>query len=63
VPGASSGASRAGPAGPAAGGGRGSAADDVTSVRELLLNSPHDVAMLRERNPPLADALLSGSVG
>jgi DNA damage-inducible protein 1 len=31
-------------------------------LRELLLNSPHDVAMLKERNPPLAEALLSGNL-
>ena len=37
--------------------------DDPATVRELLLSSPHDLAMLKERNPPLAEALLSGSIG
>lgn len=37
--------------------------DDPASVRELLLNSPHDLALLKERNPPLAEALLSGDLG
>jgi len=37
--------------------------EDPAMLREMLLASPHDIAMLKERNPPLADALLSGSLG
>lgn len=37
--------------------------DDPATIREMLLNSPHDLAILKERNPPLAEALLSGSLG
>lgn len=37
--------------------------EDPATLRELLLHSPHDVALLKERNPPLAEALLSGSLG
>ena len=37
--------------------------DDPAAIREMLLNSPHDLALLKERNPPLADALLSGDLG
>jgi len=37
--------------------------ENPATVRELLLSSPHDMAMLKERNPPLAEALLSGSLG
>jgi len=37
--------------------------DDPQTVRDMILSSPHDLAMLKERNPPLADALLSGSLG
>jgi hypothetical protein len=29
----------------------------------MLLNSPHELSLLKERNPPLADALLSGNKG
>lgn len=36
--------------------------EDPATLRELLLHSPHDVALLKERNPPLAEALLSGSL-
>jgi DNA damage-inducible protein 1 len=37
--------------------------EDPATLREMLLASPHDLAMLKERNPPLAEALLSGSLG
>ena len=37
--------------------------EDPATLREMLLASPHDLALLKERNPPLADALLSGSIG
>uniref|UniRef100_UPI00358F99DD protein DDI1 homolog 2 isoform X2 n=1 Tax=Myxine glutinosa TaxID=7769 RepID=UPI00358F99DD len=36
--------------------------EDPVALRETLLASPHDLALLRERNPPLADALLSGDL-
>lgn len=39
------------------------APEDPATLREILLASPHDLAMLKERNAPLADALLSGSLG
>ncbi|XP_048780682.2 protein DDI1 homolog 2-like [Ostrea edulis] len=37
------------------------APDDPEVIRQMLLNSPHELSLLKERNPPLADALLSGS--
>ena len=37
--------------------------DDPKTLRDMILASPHDLAVLKERNPPLADALLSGSLG
>jgi len=37
--------------------------EDPKTLRDMILASPHDLAMLKERNPPLADALLSGSLG
>ena len=37
--------------------------EDPKVLRDMILSSPHDLAMLKERNPPLADALLSGSLG
>ncbi len=37
--------------------------EDPSVIRDMLLNSPHDLAILKERNPPLADALLSGDLG
>ena len=39
------------------------APDDPRVIRELLLNSPHELALLKERNPPLAEALVSGNIG
>ena len=37
--------------------------EDPAALREMLLASPHDLSILKERNPPLAEALLSGSLG
>jgi len=37
--------------------------EDPKMLRDMILASPHDLAMLKERNPALADALLSGSLG
>lgn len=31
-------------------------------IRSLLLSNPHDLSLLKERNPPLAEALLSGDL-
>ena len=45
------------------GGGGGRAADDPAAIRDMLLNSPHELSILKERNPPLAEALLSGNLG
>lgn len=42
--------------------GYGSMSEDPATLRELLLSSPHDVALLKERNPQLAEALLSGNL-
>ena len=36
---------------------------DPATVREMFLSNPHQLALLKERNPPLADALMSGDVG
>lgn len=36
--------------------------EDPVALRRILLNSPHDLALLKERNPPLAEALLSGNI-
>ena len=41
----------------------GSLPEDPASIREMLLSSPRDLALLKERNPPLAEALLSGDLG
>ncbi|XP_049634527.1 protein DDI1 homolog 1 [Suncus etruscus] len=36
--------------------------DNPALIRSLLLSSPHDLSLLKERNPTLADALLSGNL-
>ncbi|XP_006820104.1 protein DDI1 homolog 2-like [Saccoglossus kowalevskii] len=53
VPGPSSGASR--PQEPQRN-------DDPVKLREMLLANPHQLALLKERNPPLAEALLTGDI-
>ena len=60
VPGQNSGGQA--PTGTSSGGGAINS-DDPAVIRDMLLNSPHDLAILKERNPPLADALLSGDLG
>lgn len=36
--------------------------DDPAYIRQMLMSNPAQVALLKERNPPLAEALLSGDV-
>lgn len=37
--------------------------DDPALLQQMLLSSPHELSLLKERNPPLAEALLSGDLG
>jgi len=37
--------------------------EDPQTLRDMILASPHDLAMLKQQNPSLADAVLSGSLG
>ncbi len=37
--------------------------EDPDFIRQMLLASPHQVSLLKERNPPLAEALESGNAG
>ena len=37
--------------------------EDPLVILELIKNNPHERALLKERNPPLSDALESGNTG
>ncbi len=36
--------------------------EDPSHIRQLFLSDPHQMSLLKERNPPLAQALLSGNL-
>ncbi|XP_072308582.1 protein DDI1 homolog 2 isoform X3 [Eucyclogobius newberryi] len=36
--------------------------EDPALLQQMLLSSPHELSLLKERNPPLAEALLSGDL-
>ncbi|XP_013416940.1 protein DDI1 homolog 2-like isoform X2 [Lingula anatina] len=62
IPGTSAGASHQSAQGGARGGGGvppGGVPEDPAVLMEMLLSSPHEMSLLKERNPPLADAVLS----
>lgn len=37
--------------------------DNPALLRDMLLANPHELSLLKERNPPLAEALMSGDLG
>ena len=36
--------------------------DDPAEIRDILMNDPHQLSLLKQNNPTLADALLSGDL-
>lgn len=61
VPGSSSSRPQSATSGPSSGGQRRPATeDDPAYIRDVLLSSPEQMALVKQNNPELADALLKG---
>lgn len=44
-------------------GGQSASPNDPAMIRDMLLANPDQLAMLRQNNPELAEAVMSGSLG